>query len=585
MKQKTLAVFAGIILIACSARAESCKSLVNQKSDIVLNISNISKLNQAVKASPFGKLSKDPAMQQAFGKPADNLVAAAFTDIFEQNEKDAAVQILMDEIKLLTGALSVSLDIKSGNSADNSDASHANESAHFDSIKMAAGMTENDFKQYRRLQSKQVEIATDKVVQQHNKYQSVYIYSEFKADTPDAKLWYAWVNNVMLFGDSEEWIKKSIVKLKKDPVNDKQDAAPYISLKINFQAVLRTLSKSYAKLSGTKISMLDVLDACGLNGLKSINYSIKFNTDNLEIKSAIDFKKPCKGLLSILETSPSPINLHLPYAPEGVIDYQLFRITLLPLWKQVPDILDSILPKEQADQINGMLPGILMGFGIDPEQDICAKLGHQWASVTIDAKPEPLSLLLISAKDESGVQNTLDKILGVVAGLDKESFHGGSYYEIDKTDKNTPAVAEKAGYLVVGKTDAVRQYLLAADSDNIKNQAFYKSRQFAALRSQVPDNAIAYSAVSTKKYAKIFQSLLKNSSKPKLTEKASDESTPADNHHPESKSLITKMFPNLDVSKLPTAEHIAEFFGTSIGYTVLENTTFKTINTIKYGDK
>jgi hypothetical protein len=587
MRQKTFTVFAGIILIACSARAESCKSLVNQKSDIVLNISNISELSRAVKESPFGKLSNDPAIKQAFGKPADNLLITAFTGIFKQNLKDEAMQIYTDKIKLLTGALSASLDIETRSSDNNPDASRADELT-LQSIKMAAGMTEDGYKQYRRLRNKQADIADEKVVQQHNKYQGVYVYSEFKANKPAKKSWYAWVNNILLFGDSEEWIKESIVKLKKSPVNDKLNAAPHISLQVNIQSVQKRLKLSSFVIGSTKISMQDVLNGCGMNGLKSINYSIKFNKDNLETKNAIDFKKPRKGLLSILEASPTPINLRLPYAPEGVIDYQLFRLTLLPLWKQIPEIIEQVLPKEIATQIIGMIPGILIELGVDPEQDIFAKLGHQWAAVTIDAKPEPLSLLLINVNNERSVQSSLDRIMGVALGLEKKTFHGCSYYEIDKTDKNTPVVAVKSGYLVVGKADAVLQYLLVADSDNIKTKAFYKSRDFAALRSQVPNNAIAYSVVSAKKHAMTFKLLLESLSKAKPAGNAGEDDSTADNNkHDRSgkTNLVKKMFPDLDMSKFPPPEHIAEFFGTSIGYTVLENTTFKTINTIKYGDK
>jgi len=583
MKQKTLTIFAGIILIACSARSENCKLLINPDADVVLNISNVSELGKAIKESPFGRLSEDPAIQQTFGKPADNLVGTIYSSIFEQYKKDEEIRIFSDEIRLMTGPFSLSLDLKD-----------IGGKALLQNTKLVAGMSEDSYKHYRQLRNRLADTIDKKIIRYHNKYQGIEIYSESIENEPSSKSWYTWVGNALLLSNSEEWIKKSIVKLKKDPIDDNNKTAPSISVNLKFDTILKTQENSSFTVEGTVIKMLGILEACGLTGLKRINYSLKFNKDNLEVQNLVDFEKPRKGLLSILDPSPSPISLRLPYAPAGVADYHLFRITLLPLWKQLPEIIAGIFPKEQAAQINGMLPGILMGLDIDPEQDILANLGRQWAVVTIDGKPESDSLLLISAKDESGVKNTLDKILGVIAGREKKTFHGTSYYELDNSDGSTTAFTEKAGYFVTGKTETVLQYLLAADSGNTENQAFYKSRDFAALRTHTPNNAFAYSTVDTKKYADLFQSSLekasiknqKKQSNKKRDNYDSDDNRDGDDSTPtEQPKLIKKMFPDLNMSNFPTPEHIAEYFGTSFGYSILEDTNIKTINTIKYGDK
>jgi len=60
MKLKTMILFAGIMLASFTVNAATRVSLLGQDSDIIVNISGVSEIGEALKKTSFGNLWNDP---------------------------------------------------------------------------------------------------------------------------------------------------------------------------------------------------------------------------------------------------------------------------------------------------------------------------------------------------------------------------------------------------------------------------------------------------------------------------------------------------------------------------------------------
>jgi hypothetical protein len=138
-----------------------------------------------------------------------------------------------------------------------------------------------------------------------------------------------------------------------------------------------------------------------------------------------------------------------------------------------------------------------------------------------------------------------------------------------ETDK-TFAMTAESGYLVAGSGKVVRQYLQAIDSDNPANRAFYKSRLFSDLRKNTPSKACSYGAVDLGKYVKVFLSM--------IVDNPAFKAASANNTVNESNP-----FPNFDMKKLPSAEYMSKFFGSSFQYAVPTASGIKSHSVIYFG--
>jgi hypothetical protein len=500
--------------------------------------------------------------------------------IFEDSSEEVR-HIYLEEIKMLQGEIALGVNMSSTN------------------FMLAAAISEEDYKRSIKMDRRLIELEAEKISIQKQRYQGVDIYGHIQ-EGKDDNTWQAYIDNTLLMSSNEEWVKKSIAAIKKSHITEQKGPAPSISAFVNvatlIDMVIKEADASMAKAKQNNpaaqppkpvVSPAKIFEATGLTAIKNVSVSILFYKDRIVSESNLGIKFPLKGIFNILDLTASPTSLRVPYAPDNVLAYEVSRINLLNFWQQIPKIAGEVAPPEVASQIQTGIFSISAMLGIDPGRDIFANLDTQLITVSVDSQPEPQGIYLMRLKNEIALQATLEKLFsesGLIRiklgeNFKEDTFRDAKLYQIkipskvpDQKSPTTIAISAAGGYLAIGPDQLVRQYLLAVDSGNPANQAFYKSRLFADLRKNTPANAVAYSAMDIGKYIKSVLGMVLDNPALKMTmaNKGDDKNNP---------------FPNFDANKLPSAEYISKFFGHTFGYVVPVANGIKSQSTTYYGKK
>ena len=568
MKLKTLALLAGVMLASFSVNAVTRVGLLEQDADIILNISSISKIGEALKKTSFGNLWNDPEFKKAIGEYD---LGKTIKEGMLSNMSEEESHLYLEEIKMLKGNIAFSIQ-----TADKD-------------FSLAAALSEKDFKLSLDMDRRLTELDSENKMTIHmERYQGTPIYTHIYENNESANSWQAYIDNTMLMSSSEDWVKKSIAAIKKSPVTEDKNGTPSAYLDVNMKSMIDSMIKSYeenmasmqsAGVAAPQFSPDKIVDAIGFADLNKITISVKFYDDRIVTDSTTAIKKPLKGILAVSDLSPSSLDLQLPYAPKSIISYGVSRLNLMALWRNIPQIISQATPEEAAAIFNSQLSGLSAMLGADPGRDLFANLDTQIASILVNSSPEPEGMYFIRIKNEAALQSSLQKMfdengmLRMILGenFKLESFRDADIYEFtsDSTNK-TYAITAESGYLAIGSGKIVRRYLRAVDSGNPDNCAFYKSRLFADLRKNTPSKACSYSAMDTGKYVKVFLSMIVDN--PALKSEIAN-NTGNDNNP----------FPNFDINKLPSAEYMSKFFGSSFQYTVPTASGIKSHSTIYFG--
>ena len=437
MKLKTMTIFAAVMLAACSLNAAGRASLLKKNSDVVLNISDISEIGDALKTTSFGNLWNDPAFQKAIGEYdlEKTIKEGMFSELSEEQQ-----HLYWEEIRMLKGCIALAVNI-SGKT-----------------FTLAAEMSEDDFKRSLIMDRRLTELEPEnKMIIRKENYQGTDIYAHLYENNADGNSWQAFIGNTLILSNDEKWIKKSIARLKKSPITANGNKTPSITLDIQIKSILDNILKEYedamAKEAGQNpdspmampaVSPTKIIDAAGLSDLTKLHLSVKIHKDRIVSDSLVTIKKPLTGLLSISDLSPSSLNLRLPYAPESIISYEISRLNLLALWQQIPQMITKGAPETIAPQLNAGLMGMAAILGVDPGRDLFAHLDTQYAAIFVDSNPEPEGLYFLRIKDETALNASMQRMFDDAGMLrlqlgEKfkiESFRDADIYEFKMGETN-----------------------------------------------------------------------------------------------------------------------------------------------------
>ncbi|MDA3799959.1 MAG: DUF3352 domain-containing protein [Kiritimatiellae bacterium] len=569
MKLKILTVLMGVWLMTYSVEASSRASLLPRDADVLVRISNVSKLIDAMKTTSFGKLWKDPAFQAALGEYdiEKTLKQNIFSDISEEE-----YHMFKEEVEMLKGEVAFSYN------------------AAKEEYAIVAAISEEDFKRSIVLDAKVYELNDErKTTVRKSVYQGVEIYAHYSKDDVEARSWQAFIDNTVLESSSEEWLKQTVTKIKSSPIQSKKDEVPSVIARAKTAKLIEKWTESIEEDYGInqpdqanaaqEVLPSKVFAAVGLNNIKELTLVIKFNADNMVMDTNLVIEKPFKGLFNILDLTPSSLSTQIPYAPIGTISYEVSRLNLMKLWQSIPETITQAVPENIAQQINSQIFGMSAMVGVDPGRDIFANLDTQFIVTSIDSSPEPENIYYIRTKNETALKSSLQRLFiegGMIRSslgenFKEEDFRDAHIYELGSPQTNsTFALTATSGYMVMGSGKMVRQYLRAIASNNPANKAFYNSRIFSELRKETPTQAYAYSAMDVGKYVKLFLMMTeKNASGMKLARKI----PMAENN----------LFPEFDKSKLPSAAYMSKFFGYSLGYSIPTDKGIKSRSIVYYG--
>lgn len=551
---KKVGIVGLVLLVACSLQASSRLSLLPSEADLVLRISSISELGEAMKTTSFGRLWNDPKFQESLGEYdlEKFLKESMFSDFSEEQR-----HLHWEEIKMLVGEIAVSVQIAE------------------EKFMLVAEMSEKDFKRSQVMDRRLSELDQHKKMIIHKmRYQGVDIYSHRYENAEKENSYQAFMGETLLMSSSSEWLKRTITAVKSSPIKQTTEEVPELYFRVKMASMINKITKKteadLAKIKGQMpeggaampdFSPAKIMDAIGISSLKEITMSMKFAKDHLDYTSVVAIENPLKGILSIVDLTPSPIGLRIPYAPERIISYEVSRLNLMELWQQIPQILNQALPPSIAAQANGGLMMSSAMLGIDLGRDLFAHLDTQMIATYLNADPEPEGMYFIRLKNEEALKESLQKVFAETGMMRMqlgekfklETFRDASLYEFKIAATNTTfAFTAEDGYLVMGSGEVVRQYLRAIDSSEMSNMAFYKSRLFGELSKRVTAKTTGYSAMDVGKYVKVFLKMIEDN--PALKDAMQSSKTQANNP-----------FPNFSIEKLPSAEYMSKFFGASFG--------------------
>lgn len=573
MKMNRIALCAVVLLAACSANASSRFSLAPKNADVIVRVSSITEATKAMENTSFGRLWKDPKFQEALGEyDFDKFMEEGILN--GTNDEDEHLRI--EELKMLTGEIVFAANVLK------------------EEYTLIATISQKDYMRSQDIDRRLNEISKNKIAILKSNYQGIDIYSHKYTNAKEGTSWQAYIDNTLLMSSSEEWLKHTITQVKKSPIKTKEGETPTLKLRVNIKSIIDAfVKKAEEGIAATKKNMpasapaapefspSKIVDALGLSGLKTLTMSIKLHKDRMVSQSLLAVDKPFKGIMSMIDLTPSTINLRIPYAPEDIISYEVSRVDLMALWQQIPQMFNLALPPEIAAQANGGLMMSSAMLGVDPGRDLLAYLDSQIITAYINDKPEPKGIYFLRLKDESALQTSLQKVFAPEGALcmrigksfKQESFRNSSLYEFTLPGTNTTfAFTAEGGYLVLGDGKVVRQYLRAIDSNESANQAFYKSRLFGELSKRVDGKAIAYSALDLGKYVKVLlDTILEN---PAIAGAGAMYLSKTPGKNP---------FPEFDMKKLPSADYMSKFFGSSFGQVVPTPKGIKSSAVLYYG--
>ncbi|MDZ8118918.1 hypothetical protein [Pontiella agarivorans] len=498
-------------------------------------ISNTVAFWEALQKSSLGQLWQDQQFQDFMGNPE----LEAWHNFFYDGDTDEETRVFVEQMEMLTGEVVLAFDSETEN------------------IFIIAAMSDDDFEQSLELDENLRTVTENPFDVVRRSFQGVEIIQHIDSPGTDNETssWQTHIGNTFILGYNREWVEQCIIRLKNDPVTEPA-GLPVFNMNLPVNDLIRqSLKGSSAEVAAKDQSLFNAL------GLLNVNYlscRIEMHDDEMVVNSTLNARDLENGLFSLLDTEPSELPT-VTFIPEDLTSLEVGRIDLPGLWQEIPAILQQIDPGTKP-QFDMMLAMLQQQTGINLEQDLLENLGTQYLSFSIVENDSASSVIALELKDGMAFKQGLESALTspsmqpyVAAALDISDFLNHSIYTLKQAPSDEQmGIAVTDDYLLYGNPDGLRQTLRAITSTGAANNAFEQSQLVQGLRRHVPSEAFGFSAIDWKKYMHIIVAELEHGEIPALIMQNWARSGSA--------------LPPPDFSKLPTAEHIAQFFNVSYQY-------------------
>ena len=507
--------------------------LLPKQAQISVRVSDTTDFWDQLQKSSIGKLWKDQQFQDFLGNPD----METWQEIIFEGEKTAEDEMLIEQIKMLHGELILSFDME-----------------HDDPCIVAA-MSEEDFARSLDLDDRIRETMDEPFDIVRDAFQDVEIIQHIEAPgTPEeSRTWQAHVDTTFLMGNTREWVEQSIVRLRKETVEEPK-GNPVLDINL---PLAKMIEQTFAQ-GDAGVSERAMFEALGIMDIENFSARIELQDEQMLIDNILRIGELTKGLFTVLDVEPSELPT-VTFIPENIASIEVGRFNLLALWQEIPNVLLKAQPgaKPQFDMI---LATIQQQAGINLEQDILAHLGKQYISFsTVDGQTQE-SVMAVDLEDGAAFKKGLETVLSapamqpyVAAGLEIEDFLDHTIYSLkNAAPEEAMGVSMTDDYLLYGTPNGLRQVIRSENSDAAANQDFERTELVRTLREVVPPRAFGYSAIDWKKNMDlVLDELTRPEYIAMLEQQWSADAT----------SPLTP-----DFDKLPPNEHIASFFNVSYQY-------------------
>lgn len=527
--RKAVALSLALVFPLCSFGLQRL-DLVPQKGQVYVRVSNTVKFWDKLKKSSVGRLWADQQFQDFMGNPETETWHSIFFD-GDSSEED---KVWLEQVKMLTGEVIFAMDM---------------ETEH---IYIIADMSEEDFQRGLDLDNDLRQIMEDPFDVVKSSFQDVEVIQHVENPGTEAETmnWQAHVGRTFILGYDREWVEKCIVRLKNEEIKEPA-GNPVLNIKFPIREVLLD------SLSNQEDRRL--YEALGLLGINAITSRIELLDDEMVMDNNLAIEDLKTGLFSVLDTQPSELPT-VKFIPENLSSLEVGRIDLFGLWKEIPVVLSQMDPaaKQQFDMALSMIGS---QTGINLEQDLLAHLGTKYLSFATVNGEKQSSIIALELKDGMAFKQGLESGLTapamqpyVASMLDQADFLDHTIY----TPKNVTDPADIMGiavtdeYLLYGDPEGLRQTIRGMANAGAANTSFEQTELVQGLRKHVAPSAFGFGAIDWKKSMDV---ILAELTKPEYTNMIQQQWAASDSP-----------LPPPDFSKLPTADHIAQFFNISYQY-------------------
>ncbi len=538
---RTVSLLALILCAALPAFALKRTELVPAEIQMEIRVSNTLTFWDKLKKSPLGKLWVDQEFQDFIGNPGEDV----WNEVLFEGEKTAEDEIMIEQLKMARGEVIFAMGM-------NDD----------DDPYAVIAMSEEDFRRSLVLDEKMKEVGEEPFDIVKSSFQDIEVIEHISnpATEEESHSWQAHLNNTLVMGPSREWVEKSIIRLKGESVEE-PEGNPELNFRVPLAALIQIAVKEAEKeesANPTSVNTQALFEALGLMGIEDFSMRVELMDNELTVDNNLVATSLNKGIFTILNMDPAEIPT-VGFVPENISLLEVGRLDLLHFWQEIPAVLMAAMPeaKPQYDMVMGM---IRQQTGIDIELDLLSHLGTRYLGFTSFENEAMVNVMALELRDGPAFKRGLESILNspvlkpqVTAALDTVDFLDHTLYVTKNTEPaDTVSFAVAGNYLLYGHPDGVRQVIRSVSSEAAANPRFEQSELVQGLRRNTPSNAFGYSAIDWKKnMAFVIRELAKPQISRVFLGQWATSGSP---------------IPPPDMNKLPSADHLASFFGTSYQY-------------------
>lgn len=528
-------ILAALVLLPLTGHALERSDLLPPEAPIYMRISSVTNGVEMLMKSSLGKLWTDEQFQDFLGQPMkEGWEALLYDGELTEDEK-----IELEQLKMTKGELIIAGDMG------------------FESPYIVMAMGKEDFLHSLELDDKASESETDPFRIIRDSFQGEDVIQHiYKPGTPEENAyWQAQLNDTLVMGPSQEWVEKSILKLKQEAVEE-PEGNPVVILNVPIGELIRKeIENGMADPETTA-----VLEAMGLLDIRQFTMKIELKDTEIVADNTLYVDRLDKGLFTVLDTRPTPVPTD-GFIPGNIATLEAGRFDLFAFWKEVQNFMTAVLP-EQKPQLDLLLGMVRQQAGIDLEMDLLANMGNKFISFGVVEDDQYVSNFAIELKDSRafkraletaltspGLKPQMDLVLETVDFIDQTL-----YVSKDTEPSESFAFAVVNDLLLYGSPSAVRQVIRDLNSGTATRSRIENTELAKGLRQYVPSSAFGFGAIDWKKCMTFLIRALDNEY---VVQMVSQEW-----------AISGAPIPPPDFSKLPPADHIASFF--NITYTYVE---------------
>lgn len=547
--------------------------LLNEKSLIIFQISDIDECLLAIRQSPLGQLLTSKKMKPFFrGQEVDQVIQKYIMRQTDQKKGEMS-DLFLQALKLLKGEFIIGF----------SDGNEGNTSSFYIVAEMLAG----DYQDLLRLDARLRDLENNiERVRRHQFRQVEILHFIRQTQEGTSSNWQAWVNDTLIYGPDRQWLESAIANIQQNDLPTKR-RLPQLKLSLSKNLLAKILGGEEPEgLQKPQPDQAAILKAIGLDRFQGLDLYMDLRANRAEIGMTIRAEGMDKGIWRLLGDDPLPIRHQLSYVPPNLYSYQVLRLDIAPFWSELPKILTGV-NSQLGQQYNMFLAYINHSLQVDLSEDIIQNLDSLVTNFSILKGTNEAEVFAWQLRDPMKTSKALAKLFSKNSilyttfqeGLEIQNVKGYTLYTIrsrqdskeNETQAFTMTVVDRNW--IIGEESMVRSYVNAASSRESQT-TFYQLPLYGKMLKKVPERAVGYGLMDFSKGIKTMLSVLDLT-----TAKTRPANMAGQSKHP---SVIE---PLVDFSKLPSSAFISSFFSPGYNYIVKDKSQIIIKTTIHYPPK